>query len=640
MTDGKVGFNGSFEAYRNWIRTAMEQNMPWDDFTNSLLSSRGDGWDPKTAAVGYYTRDRGMPLDNLANSMRVFLGSRMECAQCHDDPFGETERHDFYELAAFTEGQGALNQGYMSKLWDELGEDDRRRSLDYDVAQVMWDRVYGLSLGGTGAGHIKLPEDYQYRDGEPGQMVGAKTPFGNSVRISEKSDKGHGRQELAEWVTTKTGEQFASVAANRMWKRVMGRGVYEPVDEFKPAKELHHPDLMNMLNQLMVDLDYDLRGFQKVLLNTKTFQFVPNPEPAKVLTGDDFHGRQLTRLSAEQLWDSLITLASGDPDKTPRRSLDDRIYVSNKPVLVGKKNMPQLSKEVLALKSEEEVRAYFTTFLADVRKERGGSANDGGGMMMENKIHRYGNDSPVRASELPSPAPRQHLLYLFGQSDRLVVDGASREPNVGQVLSLMNGYVQKQLVNNSGASLYKSLAGAGTDEEKVRRLYITILSRPPSPEEMGWMIEEVKASGEDGYRNIVSALVMLHLQRRAPLSRRQPAADVRFQRGLRRAGEGRQGDSQERHLPLHVGRHEPPRHLRPEAEEERGDGAERGHSDQRHRRHGRQVSPEDLRGHGQGLRGQFNDVPPGCPRTGNLRDAHQLRHAWHGKAPDARCLGA
>jgi hypothetical protein len=507
VTDGKPGFNGNFDAYRNWVRTAMENNMPWDDFTNALLSARGDGWDPESASVGYYTRDRGMPLDNLANSMRVFLGSRMECAQCHDDPFGDTERHDFYELAAFTEGQGSINQQHMRKLWDELGEDDRRRSLDYDVAQVMWDRVYGLSLGGTGAGKIKLPDDYQYRDGEPGQLIGAKTPFGKSVRISEKSDKGHGREELAEWVTTKTGEQFASVAANRMWKRVMGRGVYEPVDEFKPAKELHHPELMNTLNQLMVDLDYDLRAFQKVLLNTKTFQFVPNPEPAKVLTGDDFHGRQLTRLSAEQLWDSLITLASGDPDKKPRRSLDDRIYVGNKPVLVGKKNMTQLSKEVLALESEAEVRSYFDKFLADVRKESGG-ASSGGGMMMEAKIHRYGNDSPVRASELPSPAPRQHLLYLFGQSDREVVDGASREPNVGQVLSLMNGYVQKQLVNNSGASLYKSLEGANSDEEKIRRLYVTILSRPPSTEEMGWMLEEVKASGEDGYRNIVSALVM------------------------------------------------------------------------------------------------------------------------------------
>lgn len=509
VTDGKPGFQGNFEPYRHWVRSAMEDNMPWDDFTRALLSSKGDGWDPKTAAVGYYTRDRGMPLDNLANSMRVFLGSRMECAQCHDDPFGETERHDFYELAAFTEGQGALRQNHMSKLWAELRDGERRRSINYNVAQVIWDRVYGLSLAGTGAGKIKLPSDYQYRDGEPGQLIGARTPFGKTVRISEKRDGGGGREALAEWVTTKTGEQFASVAANRMWKHVMGRGVYEPVDEYKPTKELHHPELMNTLIRLMVDLDYDLKAFQKVLLNTKTFQFVPNPEPSKVQTGDDFHGRQLARLSAEQLWDSLITLAAGDPDKAPRRSLDDRIYVGNKPVLVGKKNMVQLSKEVLALDSEEAVRDYFEKFVAEVRGESGGAKDAGGEMMMTGGgIHRYGANSSVRASELPSPAPRSHLLYLFGQSDRQIVDGASREPNVGQVLSLMNGYVQNQLVNNSGAHLYKSLEGASSDEEKIRRLYIAILSRAPSAEEMGWMLEEVEASGENGYRNIVSSLVM------------------------------------------------------------------------------------------------------------------------------------
>jgi hypothetical protein len=509
VTDGKPGFQGNFEPYRHWVRTAMERNMPWDDFTRALLSSTGDGWDPETAAVGYYTRDRGMPLDNLANSMRVFLGSRMECAQCHDDPFGETERHDFYELAAFTEGQGALRQNHMSKLWAELRDGDRRGSIDYSVAQVIWDRVYGLSLAGSGAGKIKLPSDYQYRDGEPGQLIGARTPFGKTVRISEKRDGGGGRKELAEWVTTKTGEQFASVAANRMWKHVMGRGVYEPVDEYKPTKELHHPELMATLIRLMVDLDYDLKAFQTILLNTKTFQFVPNPEPSKVLDGDDFHGRQLARLSAEQLWDSLITLSSGDPDKTPRRSLDDRIHIGNKPVLVGKKNMVQLSKEVLALDSEKAVRDYFDKFLAEVRADSGGSRAGGGEeMMMGGKIHRYGGNSTVRASELPSPAPRSHLLYLFGQSDRQIVDGSSREPNVGQVLSLMNGYVQNQLVNNSGAHLYKSLEGATTDQEKVRRLYIAILSRAPSEEELGWMLDEVKASGEGGYRNIVSSLVM------------------------------------------------------------------------------------------------------------------------------------
>jgi hypothetical protein len=509
VTDGRPGFQGNFEPYRNWVRTAMENNMPWDDFTNALLASSGDGWDPQTAAVGYYTRDRGMPLDNLANSMRVFLGSRMECAQCHDDPFGTTERHEFYELAAFTEGQGSYRQNYMRKLWDELGDADKRNTVDYEVAQVMWDGVYGLSLGGSGEGKIELPSDYQYRDGEPGEMIGAKTPFGKTVRISEKSDKAEGRKELAEWVTTKTGEQFASVAANRMWKRVMGRGVYEPVDEYKETKELHHPELMSTLINLMVELDYDLRAFQKVLLNTKTFQFVPNPQPSKVPGGDDFHGRQLTRLSAEQLWDSLITLASGDPDKIPRRSLDDRIYVSGKPVLVGKKNMTQVSKEVLALDSEQAVRDYFNKLLAEVKiGGASGSTSGSDGMMSMTKVNRYGKDSAVRASELPSPAPRDHLLYLFGQSDRVVVDGSSREPNVGQVLSLMNGYVQNQLVNNTGAALYKSLDGATTDEEKVRRLYVTILNRPPSTEEMGWMKDELKKSKDNGLRNIVSALVM------------------------------------------------------------------------------------------------------------------------------------
>ena len=69
-----------------------------------------------------------------------------------------------------------------------------------EVAQVMWDGVYGLSLGGTGAGKIHLPSDYQYKDGEPGQLIGARTPFGKTVRISEKREGGDGRKELADWL--------------------------------------------------------------------------------------------------------------------------------------------------------------------------------------------------------------------------------------------------------------------------------------------------------------------------------------------------------------------------------------------------------------------------------------------------------
>ncbi len=505
VTDRSVGNQGTNEPYRNWVRKAMTENMPWNEFTRHLISASGDGWDPATAAVGYYTRDRGMPLDNLSNTMRVFLGSRMECAQCHDDPFGATERHDFYQLAAFTHGQTSIKQDLMRPLWEEYRKEGKENTEEYRVAQVLWDRIYGMSLGGKGAGQIELPSDYQYRDAKPGEMVGARTPFGQAVRMSEKHPENDGREKLASWMTSRTGDQFAVVIANRMWKRVMGKGVYEPVDVFVPTAKSTYPELVATLGKLMVDLKYDLRAYQNVLLMTRTFQFATNPSPSVVEGGDDFHGRKIERLSSEQIWDSLITLADGDPDKKPRRTLDDRILVANKPVLVGKKTMSQLSKEVLALESEPELRAYFSQLVKDVA---GTGSSSAGSSMMMGEVRTYNNNAKVRASELPSPAPRNHFLYLFGASDREVVDASSREPNVGQVLSLMNGFVQRELVNNPKAHLYQSLEGATTDKEKIRRLYVAILSRPPTDEEMAWMLDEVKKQGAEGYKNIVSALVM------------------------------------------------------------------------------------------------------------------------------------
>ncbi|MGL4398275.1 MAG: DUF1553 domain-containing protein, partial [Luteolibacter sp.] len=374
ITDGRTGTTATNEPYRHWVRTAVAGDMPWNEFTTRLLASAGDGWDPASAAVGYYTRDRGMPLDNLANTMRVFLGTRMECAQCHDDPFGTTERHDFYQLAAFTHGQEMTNREMMKPLWDELTEDREKRGREYEIAQVLWDRIYGMSLTGGGDGSIPLPSDYQYRDGTPGAVVGARTPFGQAVRMSEKRVHTDGREQLADWVVGKTGEQFPSVIANRMWKRVMGKGIYEPVDEYIPSSKTHHPALVSYITQLMVDLNYDLRKFQEVLFLTKTFQFATNPNPSSVEGGDDFHGRKIERLASEQIWDSLITLAAGDPDQKPTRTLDDRIYLGNQPVSAGSKSMTQLSKEVLALGSDAEIRSYFKKLVSDLDA---GGANRG-----------------------------------------------------------------------------------------------------------------------------------------------------------------------------------------------------------------------------------------------------------------------
>jgi hypothetical protein len=260
----------------------------------------------------------------------------------------------------------------------------------------------------------------------------------------------------------------------------------------------------------MVSLNYDLRAFQQVLLSTATFQLVASTEPTLMLA-DNLRGRQISRLSAEQIWDSLVTLSVGDPDKLPKRALDERIILDGRPVLLGRKTMPELSAEVLALKDERELRKYFANFVAALRAD-GASPQGGDTSMAMNAMQaaplQYGAASKVRASELPSPAPRGHFLYVFGQSDRQVVEAATREANVGQVLSLMNGFVEKELVANKEAYIYKSLAGSSTPQERVRRIYLAVLARPPSEEELGWMLAEVSAAGDEGYRNIISALVM------------------------------------------------------------------------------------------------------------------------------------
>jgi hypothetical protein len=188
------------------------------------------------------------------------------------------------------------------------------------------------------------------------------------------------------------------------------------------------------------------------------------------------------------------------PDYTPRLENGDDISM-------GTKDMVTISNEILALQSEKEYKDYFAKMLSDYEKKNAPETSESMSMMMTKSVS-YDGSAKVRASELPSPAPRDHLLYLFGASDREVVESATKDPNVGQVLSLMNGFVQQHLVFNKNADLYKSLEGVKSDEDKIRKLYITILNRVPNAEEMQMMLDEIKAEGEDGIRNIVSVLVM------------------------------------------------------------------------------------------------------------------------------------
>ena len=99
MTDQGPSRN-AFLHYQFWLKNAIKENLPYDQMAYQLVSARGKTWE--NGATGYYHRDRGMPLDKMSNTVRVFLGTRLECAQCHDHPFDKWTQMDYYKMAAFS----------------------------------------------------------------------------------------------------------------------------------------------------------------------------------------------------------------------------------------------------------------------------------------------------------------------------------------------------------------------------------------------------------------------------------------------------------------------------------------------------------------------------------------------------------
>jgi len=345
----------SAAPYMDWVRQAVADNMPFDVLTRELLSAEGMLWE--NGAVGYYIRDKGMPLDNLSNTMRLFLGTRMECAQCHDDPFNDWERMDFFRLAAFTNGQGEMNRHVFDPIWNKIRQENERGTPTYNLYDFIGNNIYYATLAGPGNGRIKLPNDYQYNDGDPGEMIAAKTPkdhsFAKGLKMSDRKNADDGRENFAEWVTNSQNDRYVTTITNRMWKRIVGTGLYEPVDEYIEPREHTSPELTRYLNKLMQELNYDLRAFQQILMLTRVYAFASSEH--ELMPGEKpiFDGRKIDRMSAEQYWDSLVTLVAGNPDKLPTRGKSKYVKYGK-----AKLDMKTVQSEIMAITDPQEFKRY------------------------------------------------------------------------------------------------------------------------------------------------------------------------------------------------------------------------------------------------------------------------------------------
>ncbi|MCX6854615.1 MAG: DUF1549 domain-containing protein [Verrucomicrobia bacterium] len=358
------------DAYMSWVKDVLRKNMPYDQMVRALLGAQGKAWD--NGAIGYYMRDVGMPLDNMAITSRIFLGTRIECAQCHDHPFDKWSQKQFYEMAAHTfaiktddifgqpgatfgseagEADRQFMQGREKAIRDSFSEPARpirtegmsdakfaelerahatkvtelqaqqeqamavlrREKVShaevFDSINTMFGvRTTALSMGKN---QLTLPHDYQYSDAKPLSVVEAATMMGQPcvARPGETMP-----QAFARWTATPENPRFTTVIVNRMWKKAFGLGLMEPLDNLSDKSVPMVPELQSHLEKVMVGVGYDLKAFLRIVFNTQAYQ--RQATASAVASGAEYHftGPLLRRMSAEQIWDSFVTLINPNPE--------------------------------------------------------------------------------------------------------------------------------------------------------------------------------------------------------------------------------------------------------------------------------------------------------------------------------------
>jgi hypothetical protein len=476
--------------YPQWVKEQIKNNLPFDMFVYELITAEGKAKD--NGAVGYWLRDDGMVLEITSTTAQVFLGTQIGCAQCHDHPFDSWEQKQFYELAAFTSQVTTRDGARGNPAMREVRKKITAGELPKDVQQVVQNLVREASYGVADQQrkNLKLPNDYKYDNGKPGQVVSAHVIFGQEPAPARDLTS---RERYARWLTSPNNPLFTQVIANRLWAKVFGIGIVNPVDDFGANNKPLNPALLAHLTQTMKTLRYDMKEFLRIVLNTKAYQLATNRED---YTKENFKHQAgvLRRMTAEQVWDSFITLMVEDPNA----------HIGEDGYGPGGGMMAMMmgggDVDVSKMTADEIIK--YAEKIIEQRKE--GRRDMIKGAMQA----RRGGGGPgmARASEIRQPAPAGHFLREFGGSGRETVSDAHTDPSVPQVLYLLNGPSFGQIIARN-SELMKNLARASDDKAKVETLYLSILSRYPSPTELAVAIKEVKANAAKGVENVTWALI-------------------------------------------------------------------------------------------------------------------------------------
>ena len=468
---------GQTYTFHSWIKDQLKANRPWDEMVYEMLTARGRLGE--NGATGYLLRDAGMPLDSLSGTLTIFLGANVSCAQCHDHPFAEWTQRDFYEMAAFF-GATRFERDDPRKPARVMGDQEFSKAnlvtlLRPNMARVMYEEGRWLTF----------PKDYVYDDVEPGQSVIPEFITWGDTDSRTVKVRAHRKQQLrrqfADWMVSADNPRFATAIANRLWKRFFGAAVQEPVTDLDERSQATNPQLMQFLTQLMTAVDFDLREFQRILLNTRTFQQQASSVPDEGVAFR-FPGPLLRRMTAEQAWDSAVVLVRGSDIDSHRT---DHAELMRRLVLPGDGAMDPKS----LVHRKDEIFVFARSLVGE--NLPGTNRTKGRGLFLRVGKPR-GDDLWIRASELPQPADPSHFLRIAGQSARDVADDGSTEGGITEALAFMNGELATRVIGDRSLVM-RQVDGATRTEDQVRLLYHSFLSRDPKLSEQKLAMDALRA---------------------------------------------------------------------------------------------------------------------------------------------------
>jgi hypothetical protein len=258
--------------YHAWLVKAWDENLPYDRFARELLTTQGSTLERPQAGFFRTTANTSEATEMTA---QIFLGARVQCAKCHNHPFERWTQDNYYGLGAFFERV----QRRKGARADETLIFLARRG---EITQPRTGRT--MKPWAPGAGEMELPPD--------------------ADRLSA----------FADWLTSPQNPFFAKVEVNRIWWQLLGRGIVEPIDDFRESNPPTNPELLEALASDFVAHKFDRRHILRTILNSRTYQASSRPNDFNRTDEKNFSHAQQNILTAEQLLDAVCQV-TGTPER-------------------------------------------------------------------------------------------------------------------------------------------------------------------------------------------------------------------------------------------------------------------------------------------------------------------------------------